>query len=211
MQVQDHELLTYDVRETIARFETAEAFETAVEALENSGIRRDRINMIASHDAVQKKLGHVYASIHDVEADQRLPQTIYEDKRDLRGEKALAVGLPVYIGGAGAGIAVVASGGTLAFGALIAAAGAAVGAGIGSLIAHALGERHARFLQDQLELGALLITVEVETPAEEEKVTALLAGAGGHDINTHTLTRSQVFDKYELGGFDPYPMGTDYF
>ena len=85
-----------------------------------------------------------------------MPQPIYSDRHDLANEKALAVGVPVYIGGIGAGLAIVASGGTLAFAALITAAGAAVGAGIGGMLAHSTGTHHAKDLEEQLKMGALL-------------------------------------------------------
>lgn len=49
---------SYTVREVVARFMDADAFEEAVEALEFSGVNRTNISILASYDAVSEKLGH---------------------------------------------------------------------------------------------------------------------------------------------------------
>ena len=150
MSTLDDTIHSYEVREIVAHFSNADAFEAAVEMLVEHQIRRDAINMIASHDAVREKLGHLYKRSSNIEVDQRLPQTIFTDRHDVANKKVLAIGVPVYIGGIGTGLAVVASGGALAFAALIAAAGAAIGAGVGALMAHSIGSHHDEFLEEQL-------------------------------------------------------------
>ncbi|WP_138934321.1 hypothetical protein [Roseovarius arcticus] len=203
MSLSDDSIHSYEVREIVASFHDADLFETAVQTLEDRGIKRGAINMMASHDAVKRKLHHHFKTASDVSKDDDLPQPIYEDRQEIENDKRLAVGMPVYIGGASAGLAVVATGGTLAFAALIAAAGAAVGAGIGGLIAHAIGEHHAHLLAKQLKKGALLVLVEV-SDEEEEMVIDVLKQAGGADVTAHTLTRYEVFDRNVLPMFDPY-------
>lgn len=204
MSARDDTIHSYEVREIIARFDCAETFETAIETLVDHGIRRDAIHMIASYDSVRKKLGHLYRTKSDIQEDQSLPQPIFTDREDVASEKALAVGVPTYSGGIGTGLAVVASGGTLAFAALVAAAGAAVGAGIGGLLEHVIGTHHARELEDHLRMGALLLTIEVETTARESQVIDLLKQAGRHDVHAHSLTRYAVFDETPIEHFDPY-------
>ena len=203
MSVSDDAIHTYEVREVVASFHDADMFEAAVQALQDRKIKRDAINMMASHDAVRKKLNQHFKETMDVSQADDLPQPIYEDRHEIEADKRLAVGMPVYVGGAGAGLAVVATGGTLAFAALIAAAGAAVGAGIGALIAHAIGEHHANLLAKQLKKGALLVLVEV-TDEQEEMVVDILENAGGEDVTAHTLTRYEIFDRTALPVFDPY-------
>ncbi len=102
---------------------------------------------------------------------------------------ALALGIPAYIGGAGAGLAVVASGGTIAFAALAAAACASAGAGVGTLLRGFIGCHHARYLEEQLSLGHLVISVEVDKPEHEKATLNILKGAGAHATLAHTVTR----------------------
>lgn len=199
----DSELGYYEVREVIARFDNLTQFESAVELLEDSGISSDTIHMMASHDAVRKGLGHRFDQTSRIDYESSAPQTIYEDKHDVANEKALAVGVPVYIGCVVSGIAVVATGGTLAFAALAGAAGAAVGGGLGGLIARVIGKKHAEFLQVELAKGALLVMVEVKD-ADEARVTALLQGSGGKDVKGHTLTRYAAFDDTDLQRFSAH-------
>ncbi|MCA8867584.1 MAG: hypothetical protein KDA67_02955 [Rhodobacteraceae bacterium] len=203
MSIKDDSIQTYQVREVVCGFHDADRFESAVQALEEVGIRREAINMMASHDAVTKKLHRHFKPADRIAEDEDLPQTILADRHEINSDKRIAVGLPVYIGGAGAGLAVVATGGTLAFAALVAAAGAAVGAGIGGLIAHAVGNHHADYLEKQLGKGALLVMVEVSDKAEEDAVIGILQQAGGTEIQAHSLTRYEVFDRTPLPHFNP--------
>lgn len=204
MSVKDDTVRTYEVREVIAGFHSSDDFENAVTKLEESGFKRDAINMMASHDAVKRKLGGHFVANTKIDEDESIPQAIYDDKHDVTSEKRIAVGIPVYIGGLGAGLAVVATGGTLAFAALIAAAGASVGAGVGSLIARAIGKHHAEFLEKQLSLGALMVMVEVNGADDEKKAITLLKSAGGENVHAHSLTRYAIFDEAPLRYFDPY-------
>ncbi len=208
MPISDDPNLTYDVREVVASFDDADKFEAAVQLLEEKGVSRDAINMMASHDAVTTKLHKHYAPSNEISEDDDLPQSIFADRKEITSDKRMAVGLPVYIGGAGAGLAVVATGGTLAFAALIAAAGAAVGASIGALIANAVGEHHASFLEGELQKGALLVWVEVSDKAQEGMVINALQRSGGKEIRAHTLTRHEIFDQAPLPVFNPYDWPT---
>lgn len=194
----DQDLTTYEVREVVARFDAGSDFEDAVDALELAGFSRDAIHMWASHDALEEKLGHLYARTGKLADDERGPRPIYEDRRDVRGDETLAVGVPVYIAGAGAGLAVAATGGTLAFAALAVAGAMAAGAGIGSVIARVLGHRHAEFLENQLKMGALLVWVDVGEDGRERDAIRILKDAGGADVHAHTLTRYRVFDERPL-------------
>lgn len=204
MTVYDETITTYTVREVIAGFHSADSFEQAVEKLEQSGFDRDSIHMMASHDAVQNKLGNHFTAKSSVQDGSSLPQGIYDDKHDVSSEKSIAVGVPVYVGGLGAGLAVVATGGALAFAAVIAAAGAAVGAGVGSLIARSIGKHHAEFIEKQLSMGALLVMVEVNGEKNEKKAIKLLEDTGGENVHAHSLTKHVHFDEKPLGEFNPY-------
>jgi hypothetical protein len=204
MSIKEDSIQTYEVREVVSSFHNAAQFEAAVQTLEDNGIKRETINMMASHDAVKKGLDGHFKPTGEIDEESELPQAIFSDRHDIEIDKRMAVGLPVYIGGAGAGLAVVATGGTIAFAAPIAAAAAAVGAGIGSLIAHAVGEHHARYLENQLRQGALLVLVEVSGTDQEEKVIQILTNAGSKDVHAHSLTRYKVFDRTPLSDFNPY-------
>lgn len=106
--------------------------------------------------------------------------------------------------GEGAGLTVVASGGTIAFAALAAAACASAGAGVGTLLRGFIGRHHAKYLEEQLSLGHLVISVDVDKPEREKAVLSILKGAGAHGTSAHTVTRYRHFDEHPLEFFDPY-------
>ncbi|MBL4543596.1 MAG: hypothetical protein JKP97_17680 [Rhodobacteraceae bacterium] len=200
----DMKPVEYEVREVLGYFHNADAFESAVAAVEEVGIRRDAINLMASHDAVREKLRGHFTAVGEISENEILPQPIYWDRHEIDADKRIAIGLPVYIGGLGAGLAVVATGGTLAFAALLGAAGATAGAGIGRLIARHIGRHHAELLEDQLAKGALVATVEVSGELQENRVTKIMESHGADKVRAHTITRYDWFDHSPLQDFDPF-------
>lgn len=197
---------TYEVREVVAEFTDPDMLEDTVESLERAGLDRSDISMMATYDAVTKKLGHLYASVSEVEDDGDVPQTVFADRHERAEAKAAIIGLPVYIGGSAAGLAVVASGGTLAVAALLAAAGAGAGAAIGALLSGAIDRRHAATVEDQLASGGMLLWVRVKDDAQEARVTALLRDGGGDNVHAHTLKRHWGTDDVPLHDFNPDPF-----
>tara|TARA_R110002096_G_scaffold409359_1_gene608715 strand:+ start:32 stop:658 length:627 start_codon:yes stop_codon:yes gene_type:complete len=206
MSTPDKDNETYKVREVVGRFDDTTLFEDAVESVEKSGTDRAAINMMASHDTVQTKLGHRYESIAELKDTQNIPRKIFADRHERAESRAAAVGIPMYIGGAGAGMAIVASGGTLAFAALIAAAGAAAGAGIGSLAALAISKQQADSLSDHLSSGGLLLWVEVRDEEHEKEIISILEKAGGQDVQAVSITRNWGTDDVPLHDFNPDPF-----
>lgn len=192
----------YEQRQVIAHFSDAETFENAVETLENNGFHRNCINMVASHDAVLSKLGHRFEAMASPDNTVAFPQAIYLDRHDVEGDEKLALSLPTYIGGAGAGRAVVATGGTLAVAVAVAAAAAVAGAGIGTLLGKIIGRNRAEFLARQLAMGDLLVTVDVEHKQDETKALDLMARSGGENVHAQSITRYWDDDDAALGNFD---------
>lgn len=196
----------YEVREVVGTFENALSFEDAIEELEVSGMDRADISMLASQKSVEEKLGHLYHKTSELGDEGRVPQAIFASHHEIAEGKAAIVGIPAYIGGSGAGIAIVASGGTLAIAALVAAAGAAAGAGIGALFAHAVGEHHAQTLREHLTAGGLLLWVRVHNDAQEESAIAVLTRSGGKSVHAHSITRHWSEADIPLHDFNPDPL-----
>jgi hypothetical protein len=204
MSAMNDDVSTYEVREVVAHFTHAGHFEDAVADLEAARVRRDNINMMASHNTIREKMAHRFRLAREPTEDMLAPHRIYEDRNEIALDKTLAARAPVYIGGAGAGLAIVASGGTLAVAALVAAAGAVAGAGIGSLMSRAIGRHHAESLERQLALGDLLVWVEVNDKDEEALVLDILRRNGGKDVLAHSLTRYSVVDDRPIDYRDPF-------
>lgn len=81
----------------------------------------------------------------------------------------------------------VASGGTL--GAAIAGAALAGGTGrlIGEVLAQFIGDHHARYLQEQIDHGGLLLWVRTRDQAHEKRAVEILSKHSAHDVHTHEL------------------------
>ena len=57
------------IREAVAVFDTAEALDAAVFALDTRGFDRTAFSLLASEEAVTQKLGHRYQQVKEVEDD----------------------------------------------------------------------------------------------------------------------------------------------
>ncbi|MEM5470408.1 hypothetical protein WNZ14_01580 [Hoeflea sp. AS60] len=192
----------YERRQVVAHFHDAIAFERAVALLEENGIPRDAINMVATHDTVIAKLAHRYEARTSPDNAAAFPQAIYLDRHEVEGDEKLAIGAPIYIGGAGAGLAVVATGGTLALAIAAGAAAAAAGAGIGVILSKYIERHRAEFLAKHLALGDLLVTVDVQRDADEAKALDLMVLAGGGNVHSQSFTGYWDNDEEALGNFD---------
>ena len=85
---------------------------------------------------------------------------------------------------------IVASGGALA----AALTGAAFGAGTwglaGEILSKFIGENHARYVEEQLKHGGLLLWVRCLNSERETSATEILSRHSGRDVHVHSLPAS---------------------
>lgn len=176
-----------DVREAVAVFHDAEGLESAIDELQSANFDRSQLSLLAGKEAVERKLGHAFTKVAEVEDDAEVPRVAYVSSEALGDAEGGAISALMYVGAVAAAGGVVASGGTLA-GAIIAAvlAGGAGGL-VGSTLARFIDDRHAHHLQEQLDRGGLLLWVRTVDPAHEARATEILARNGGKDVHVHTL------------------------
>jgi len=171
-------------REAVAVFDDVVAFERAVEELLAAGFDREALSMLAGEETVAKKLGHRYRRVEELEDDPEAPRTAFVSLREL-SERETAVWnsvtiLPTLI----AAGTVVATAGPLA----AAIIGTAVtGAALATVLTHWMDDRHARWLQEQLERGGILLWVRVDDPEQERKAVEILGRHAAHDVHVHEI------------------------
>lgn len=173
------------VREAVGIFDDRETFEAAVDELLSSGFDRAELSLLASENAVEEKLGHMYEKVEELEDDAEIPRAAYVERESVGDAEGGLIGGMGYVGAViGAGAAVV-SGGT--FAGAVAAACLSGGAGglIGSALAKMIDHRHADRLQAQLDRGGLLLWVHARDPEHERRATEILAKHSAHDVHVH--------------------------
>lgn len=182
-------------REAVGIFHDPEALQSAIDELLSSGFHRAELSLLASELAVEEKLGHRFAKVDDLADDASVPRSAYIATEDIGDGKGGIIGGLVYVGATVAAIAVVASGGTLL--AVIVSAMLLGGTGglIGSVLAKALGDHHARHLEDQIDRGGLLLWVRVRDAAKEERAVGILKKFSAEQVHVHGLTLETQEDK----------------
>lgn len=179
------------VREVVGVFRDETVLEDAIDLLLESGFDRAEISLLASEEAVLKKLDHVYRKVSELEDDDKAVRVAYVSKEDYgAAEGGLISGL-VYVGAlAGAG-AVVASGGALGGALLAAGLWGGAGGAFGFLAARWLDRQRAQRLAEQIEMGGLLLWVHARDAEHEAKAIEILQRHRAEDVHAHDLTLAQ--------------------
>ena len=174
-------------REVVGVFSDADALETAANELLASGFERARISLLAGENAIVEKLGHKYEKVEELEDNLEIPRTIYRSKESFDAGKSALLGSLASIGAVAAAGAIFASGGALAVTLGSGLIGAEVGGFIGGVLGELVEQHHAKYLQEQLDRGGLLLWVRTVDGAEENTAKQILSRHSGRDVHAHAI------------------------
>ena len=171
--------------EVVAVFHAPEDLENTIDDLLASGFDRAELSLLASENAVAKKLGHYYQPATEMADDPSIPRAAFVSTAAIGDAQGALIGGLTYVGATLAAGAIVVSGGALA--AAIAAAAIAGGAGgvVGSLLARWVGHHHAAYLAEQIENGGLLLWVRAWNPDREARAVEILRKRAGDRVHSH--------------------------
>jgi len=175
-------LLTKSLIEVVAVFHDATKLDAAVDALKQAGFKNDAISLLASEHAVERKLGHRYQRVEELEDSEEAPRVTYRTQADLEDSEGTIIGSLTFLPAVVAASTVVASAGVVA----AAVTGTAIaGALIGTVLTRWLDHKHANLLQEQLAHGGLLLWVNTPTVDEQNRAVRILMDQGGNDVHVH--------------------------
>jgi hypothetical protein len=174
-------------REVVGVFSDADALEIAANELLASGFVRARISLLAGESAIVEKLGHKYEKVEELEDNLEIPRTLYRSKESFDAGKSALLGSLASIGAVAAAGAIFASGGALAVTLGSGLIGAEVGGFIGGVLNDFVEDHHAKYLQEQLDHGGLLLWVRTVDAAEENTAKQILSRHSGRDVHAHAI------------------------
>lgn len=175
------------IREAVGVFTDAQAFQTTIDELMTSGFDRADLSLLASEKTVAEKLGHHYRNVTELEDDGRIPRRDYVSAESIGDAKGGLISGLLYVGAVAAATPIIAAGGPLAVAIVAAAVGGGAGSMLGGVLAKLVGDRHARYLQEQLDHGGLLLWVRTWAPDRERRAVEILSKHSGSDVHVHTL------------------------
>lgn len=182
------------LREAVGIFAAAEHLQAAIDELQSSGFHRAELSLLAGADAVDEKLGagYAYANASAIADEPVIPRTAYVSPEAIGDAQGGIVGGLAYAGATLAAGAVVVSGGTI-FAAVVAATLAGGAGGIvGSALAKWVGDKHADYLQTQIDHGGLLLWVRTRDAKAEERAVDILKRHSSRNVHVHTLSSEAV-------------------
>jgi hypothetical protein len=170
--------MAQSIREAVAVFDDAQKLEEAVFALETHGFDRAAFSVLADEATVERKLGHRYQRVAEMEDMPAAPrETFFTRVSRLEAEYGIPAGLAsvgfLALSGIGGGLPALAA----------TAGGAVLGAAVGRMI----HRHHARRVEEQLARGGLLLWVNLRDAAEEKTALEILKAHSAHDVHIHEI------------------------
>jgi len=172
------------VTEEVAVFHDVNSLDAAVEELYEAGFRPGEVSLLAGTHTVEKKLGHRFERVEELEDDPDVPRKAYRTRASLGESEDVLIGSLTYLPAVIAAGTVVASAGVVA----AAVTGVALGGALlGTALSHWMDKSHAEWLQDQLDHGGILLWVRTPDTESEQKALTILSRHSAHDVHLHKL------------------------
>jgi hypothetical protein len=195
------------VREVAAVFKSRADLEEAVHTLLLEGFDRADVDLMASTDAVRKKLGGIYVAPEEIPEIPGVPRRAFVAADDEVTVVAGIAGILTYVGATASAIGVVASGGALALALAAAAAGGTATGALGFALARRLlGQLPSDELESALDTGGLILWVRVRSAEQQEKAERILREKGGKAVRTHEIEIEKRVDDVPLSSIRPDPL-----
>ena len=183
------------VREVVATVHSREELDALADRLTTSGFDRADISLMASHDAVVRKLSAVYRDPVEIAEAPDLPRRDLVTRDDVSSVSAVVFGTLVSVGALGAALPVIASGGALAAIGAAALTGGAAATAIGKVIRDRIVERlDAASLENDLLHGGLVVFVRARDPEREEEAMAIMRDCGARNVHVHEVRMKRFED-----------------
>jgi hypothetical protein len=197
---------TVRVREAVGVVHSREQLEKLVERLTTSGFDRAAINLMASQDAILRKLGTIYLDPAGAADAPGVPRRKLVMPSDETGLTALIFGTLITIGTMGAALPIVASGGALAAAIVAGVVGGAAAGGIAKVIKDRIvGQSYDVDLENELRQGGLVIFVRVRNPEREAKALSLMRDCGADKVHVHDVDIPKTVEDIPLANITPDP------
>lgn len=179
--------------EVVALFQAEADFGHALSVLIEEGVAAERINLLASCDTVEKKLGSRYTRIADLADRADAPRVAYMPAGENDQCQHTVIGALTFVAAA-FGLMLASSGGLAAMIVAATAAGGTV-ASVGEVLKWLVGQDHSRLHEEQLARGGLLLWVRADTAEEANSVKAVLEREGGEDVHCHSIERTNANEQ----------------
>lgn len=175
------------VKEVVGVVVSASQLDDVVEGLGKAGFDRSAISVLGQEDSGSLKLRASLEDILKAEDDPDAPRAAPVDEASVKEGQAAAVGIPLQIGAfAGAAVAV-ASGGALAVAIAAMALGAAGGAGVGGLLAHAIGRKYHKSVAGLVGNGGLVVWVSTPDEDRRKRAIKVMSELNLRDVHAHEI------------------------
>ena len=192
-------------REAVAVFQDERSLQAAADELMISNFDRSYLSILAGRRTIERKTGHMYGRVTEVEDDSETPRIAYIGSNSRSEAKGIAFGGLAYVGAVAAVGVIVASGGTVAT--AIAGAVAVGGAGglIGTTLALMIDRHHEQYLHDHLDRGGIVLWVKTDDAEHERRALEILERHAAEDVHIHELPGVEL-DSEDPGGGVSYDL-----
>jgi len=174
-------------REAVGVFDDLEKLDKAVSELEISKFARHDISVLGNKEKVEERFGQKNVKPEWLEDNPNAPRGISVRPEEKTIGASVMVGVPAYIGGCIAAIAVNPAPHLVLLGAV--ASGSVLGALIGGAIVFFLNQKITKRINRQIQKGGLLLWVRTPGPQREKIALDILRKHGARHVHLHDISR----------------------
>ena len=179
---------TYTNRtEVVGLFHSAKDIQAAIDELETHGFDRADLSVMASEDAIGEEFKGAYVSIRDLEDRPDVPTIAFISRESMGAPEGAILGAFMYIPAIIGGVAVVASGGSLAAAMAAAAIGTGAGGAVGGILARLVDRKYAQQIEEHMARGGLLLWAAARDKSHEQNAIAIMRRHNAEDAHVHVL------------------------
>jgi hypothetical protein len=198
---------TVRVREAVGVAHSREQLETLVGKLMTAGFDRATIDLMASQDAIDRKLHTVHANPVAAAEVPGVPRRDLILPSDEVSSTALVFGTLITIGSIGAAMPILASGGALAAALAAGVGGAAIAGGLAKVIRDRVVKRSDEIdLENELRQEGLVIFVRVRDAERETRAVAIMQDCGVEGVHVHEIDIPKAVKDVPLAKLVPDPL-----
>lgn len=179
------------IREAVGIFSNSEMLEAAINQLVISGFKSDAINLLAGEGSVRDSLGDFYIKSHKAVDSPMGPKTAFVVKN--HGTLAHdAIGSLLLLSATISGGVLLVSAGAFGSPLLAAFATAPLVGGVTAVLLKTLQKSDADYLEEQLEMGHMLLFVRTENTEQETAALTTLSAHTAYDAKIYNVGFEQT-------------------
>ena len=177
--------------EIVGIFNSRKDLEKAIDELYKEGIDYSDLSVLAKEDKLKENSVSNLTS-EQLAQDHNTPKAPYIANENIGVAQGGIIGGLMYVGTLAAASVIIAAGGGIAATLTTAALAGGASTYLGVALSKILGENHAKYHEEQLNNGGLILWVNMKQYQKEQQIKDIMSRNSAHHIESHNVVESAL-------------------